>query len=166
MIIRNETAEDHAAIERVIVEAFRTAAHADYTEQFIVRALRAAAQLTVSLVAEIDGNVVGHVAASPVTISDGTDAWYGIGPLAVAPALHRRGIGSALMRRALDDLRSLGARGCVLLGNPEYYGRFGFKAEPTLVLPGVPAEYFQALPFTSTVPSGSVAYHPAFEARE
>ena len=120
-----------------------------------MHALRLAGALTLSLVAEKDSAVVGHVAVSPVAITDGTFGWYGLGPIAVAPEFQARGIGSALMRRALADLRALGARGCVLLGNPEYYGRFGFKADPSLVLPGVPPQYFQSLAFAMPMPSGT-----------
>ncbi|MEC4630073.1 N-acetyltransferase, partial [Bacillus safensis] len=87
--------------------------------------------------------LLGHVAVSPVTVSDGSTGWYGLGPISVLPARQGQGIGAALMRAAIDALRQQGARGCVLLGEPAYYGRFGFRAEPGLVLPGVPAEYFQ-----------------------
>lgn len=129
-----------------------------------MRALRGAGQLSVSLVAEADGAVVGHVAASPVTLSGGERGWYGLGPVSVTPAWQGRGIGSRLVRQALDVLRARGAAGCVVLGEPGYYGRFGFAAAPALVLPGVPPAYFQALAFAGAVPAGTVAYHAAFTA--
>ena len=165
LLIRAEEPGDIAAIDAVTVAAFRHAPHADHTEQFIVRALRDAGQLTVSLVAEQGGAIVGHVAVSPVTVSDGAEGWFGLGPISVLPAMQGRGIGAALMHHALDALQVLGASGCVLLGDPAYYARFGFKPVPTLVLPGVPPEYFQAITFGSSFPSGEVAYHEAFEAR-
>src|SRR4030066_1845957 len=78
--IRDETAADIPIIAEVTVAAFETLAISNHTEQFIIAALRAAKALTVSLVAELDGRVVGHIAFSPVIISDGTRNWYGLGP--------------------------------------------------------------------------------------
>lgn len=164
--IREENPSDIAAIDALIASAFHDAPHTSHTEQFIVRALREARQLTVSLVAEDCGSIVGHVAVSPIAISDGTPGWYGLGPISVVPARQGQGIGSELMSQALAALRNLGASGCVVLGKPAYYGRFGFRAEPGLVLPGVPPEYFQALPFRRDLPSGAVSYHDAFNAQE
>ena len=165
MNIRHERSSDVAAIEAVTVAAFRSAAHTDHTEQFIVRALRESGALSVSLVMEENDAVVGHVAASPVTISEGMSGWYGIGPLSVVPARQGAGIGSRLMQAALDALRSSGASGCVVLGDPGYYARFGFVAGPGLVLPGVPPAYFQVVSFNGSSPAGVVAYHEAFAAK-
>jgi putative acetyltransferase len=162
--IRNETAADVAAIEAVTIAAFLHAPHTSHAEQLIVDALRNAGQLTVSLVASADGTVVGHVAISPVSISDGATGWYGLGPISVAPEYQRRGIGSRLMREALRVLREHGAIGCVLLGEPGYYSRFGFRVDPNLTLPGVPVEYFQAISFGASYPQGIVSYHSAFNA--
>jgi len=164
MKIRKETPSDVDAIEAVTIAAFKHAAHTSHTEQFIVRELRKHGALSVSLVAEDRGVVIGHVAVSPVTISDGAAAWYGLGPIAVVPARQGSGVGAVLMAQALNELRTLGAAGCVVLGEPAYYSRFGFMAEPSLTLPGVPAEYFQALSFTGSLPSGVVSYHDAFAA--
>lgn len=164
--IRHEAPGDAATIEAVTVAAFLDAPHTAHTEHFIVRALRAAGQLSVSLVAEHDGVIVGHVAISPVTISDGATDWYGLGPVSVVPSHQGRGIGTQLVTQALAELRDRGAAGCVVLGEPGYYGRFGFEAAPQLMLPGVPPEYFQTLPFRGDLPSGDVAYHASFDARE
>lgn len=166
LIIRSETPTDHAAIEAVTVAAFLDAPHTDHNEQFIVAALRAAEALTLSIVAEVDAVVVGHVAVSPVSISGGVDRWFGIGPVSVIPRLHGRGIGTQLMRQALDELKKQGAAGCVVLGDPAYYKRFGFQNESGLVLPGVPPEYFMAVSFERTLPSGVVTYHSAFKAKQ
>jgi putative acetyltransferase len=163
--IRKETAADVAAIEAVTVAAFLHAPHTSHTEQFIVEALREAGQLTVSLVADAEGVVVGHVAISPISISDGAIGWYGLGPISVAPEYQRRGIGSRLMREALRVLREHGAAGCVVLGEPGYYWRFGFRVDPELSLPGVPPEYFQAVSFGASHPNGIASYHPAFNGR-
>ena len=163
--IRTETPADCDDIEALTASAFLNAPHTSHSEQYIVAALRSAGKLSVSLVAEADGSLIGHVAISPVSISDGTPGWFGLGPISVLPQYQRQGIGSRLMREALRILSERGACGCVVLGEPEYYGRFGFRADPDLVLPGVPAEYFQALPFDSSRPRGTVTYHEAFEAR-
>ncbi len=162
--IRKETSTDVAAIEAVTAAAFQNAAHTSHTEQFIVTALRNAGQLSVSLVADDHGAVIGHVAISPVTISDGTAGWLGLGPISVAPNYQGQGIGAQLMEQALAELRALGASGCVVLGEPDYYSRFGFKAEPSLVLPEVLPEYFQAILFSGSLPSGVVSYHESFAA--
>ena len=83
VLIRNETSADVSAIAEVTVAVFKTLAISNHTEQFIIAALRAAKALTVSLVAEVDGRIVGHIAFSPVTISDGSRNWYGLGPVSV-----------------------------------------------------------------------------------
>jgi len=166
VLIRSETPADREEIEALTASAFLNAPHTSHSEQYIVAALRSAGKLSVSLVAEADGGLIGHVAISPVSISDGTPGWFGLGPISVLPQYQRQGIGSRLMREALRILSERGASGCVVLGEPEYYGRFGFRADPNLILPGVPAEYFQALPFDSSRPRGTVTYHEAFEARD
>jgi putative acetyltransferase len=154
--IRSETATDIPAIAAVTAAAFLDSPHAGHTEQLIVDALRKAGQLSVSLVAELEGEVIGHVAVSPVSISDGTSRWFGLGPISVLPRHQGRGAGSKLMREALRILRDQGAAGCVVLGEPEYYGRFGFRRHTALTLPEVPREYFQAVSFSSSVPHGVV----------
>lgn len=165
MIIRREEPSDAATIEAVTVAAFKNSAHSDHTEQFIVRELRNAGVLSVSLVAEDGGMVIGHVAVSPVTISTGTSGWYGLGPISVEPVKQGSGIGTQLMQAALGELRSIGAAGCVVLGEPGYYSRFGFVADPGLVLPGVPPGYFQAMAFNGSLPAGTVSHHDAFAAK-
>ncbi|KAG0034841.1 hypothetical protein BGZ82_005586 [Podila clonocystis] len=162
--IRNEQQADIDIITHLTEVAFKTQAHSSTTEQFIVNALRRADQLTISLVAVVGDAIVGHVAISPVTISSGATGWYGLGPISVSPEHQGRGIGSKLVKASLAELRHLGGLGCVLLGNPAYYGRFGFKTEPNLVLSGVPPEYFQTLSFGRQLPSGTVRYHEAFDA--
>ena len=162
--IRNETDADANAIAEVTVAAFRTLAISHHTEQFIIAALRAAKALTVSLVAEVDGCVVGHIAFSPVTISDGSPNWCGLGPVSVLPERQRRGIGSALMREGISRLKDLGARGCCLVGHPEYYRRFGFQNIKGLFHEGVPEEVFFALSLDDPIPQGIVEFHAGFKA--
>lgn len=163
--IRNDSAGDFAKIHQVTELAFRDAPHTDHTEQFIVEALRRAEALTISKVAESDGEVVGHIAISPVTVSDGTVGWFGLGPISVLPQCQGLGVGSKLMKSALSDLESRCAAGCVVLGDAKYYGRFGFKVVEGLIFPGVPAEYFQAKSFNGRYPKGEVTYHEAFSAQ-
>lgn len=164
IIVRPETDADVNAISEVTVAAFRTLAISNQTEHFIVAALRAANALTVSLVAEMDGRVIGHIAFSPVTISDGTRNWYGLGPVSVLPEYHRQGIGKALILEGLAHLKKMNAQGCCLVGHPEYYRKFGFKNTAELVLEGVPPEVFFALSFDGCIPRGTVAFHTAFKA--
>jgi putative acetyltransferase len=164
--IRKETAADTTAIQAVTISAFLKAPHTSHTEQFIVEALRKAGLLTISLVADAEGTVIGHVAVSPVSISDFASGWFGLGPISVVPEHQGRGVGSRLMQEALRTLREQGAAGCVLLGEPGYYSRFGFRADPNLILPDVPPEYFQAISLDSSRPHGTVSYHEAFNARE
>ncbi|MBN1364724.1 MAG: N-acetyltransferase [Syntrophaceae bacterium] len=162
MIIRNETNADIEAISEVTMEAFNNLAISQNTEQFIIKALRAAGALTISLVAEIDGKLVGHIAFSPVTISDGSMGWYGLGPISVLPKHQNQGVGKALIREGLSRLKDMNARGCCLVGYPDYYRKFGFKNMPGLVHEGVPQEVFFALPFGKNIPQGKVMFHEGF----
>ena len=162
--IRQERPQDISTITALTAAAFASQEHSSHTEQFIVNALRRSQQLTISLVAVLDEDIVGHVAASAVTISSGAQGWFGLGPISVWPDRQGQGIGSALMQAALAELQQLGAMGCVVLGDPGYYSRFGFAVHPGLELPGVPPQYFQALSFGTALPQGTVQYHAAFEA--
>ncbi len=162
MIVRPEREGDIDAIRTLTETAFRTAPHADGTEHLIIDRLRAAGALTLSLVAEADGTIVGHVAFSPVSLSDGSRGWYGLGPISVDPARQGEGIGGKLIGEGLERLKALGATGCVLLGDPAYYSRFGFTPDTRLTLDGVPPEYFMRVAFSPVYGAGSVSYHPGF----
>ena len=162
MIIRKETTSDIEAITQVTIAAFKTLQISNQTEQFIIKALRNANALTLSLVAEVDGRVVGHIAFSPVTISDGSIGWYGLGPVSVLPEYQKQGIGESLVNEGLSLLKAMGGKGCALVGDPAYYKRFGFRNIPDLVHEGIPQEVFLALPFTEKVPQGMVIFHEAF----
>ena len=164
IVIRDEKRTDAARIGEVTIAAFKTLEISHHTEQFIITALRAARALTVSLVAEADGRIVGHIAFSPVAISDGTQGWYGLGPVSVLPEYQRRGIGKLLIREGLSRLRNKNAQGCCLVGHPDYYRKFGFANTPGLVVAGVPPEVFFALSFDGHTPQGTVAFHEAFRA--
>lgn len=163
MIIRNEISNDIKAIEDIILAAFTGLFSDNPTEHLVINELRKADALSLSLVAEVDEKVIGHVAFSKVTI-DGVDkGWYGLGPISVLPAWQRQGVGSALIYKGLAKLRTIGAGGCVLEGSPDYYQCFGFKSYPELVYELTPSpKYFMALPFGRTIPNGIVEYHKAF----
>jgi putative acetyltransferase len=164
IVIRSETDADVSEITEVTVAAFKTLEISNHTEQFIITALRATKALTISLVAEVDGRVIGHIAFSPLTISDGTRNWYGLGPVAVLPEYQQQGIGKALIREGLSRLKDMNAQGCCLVGHPDYYRKFGFKNVPGLVHEGVPQEVFFALSFDGHTPQGTVTFHHGFKA--
>ncbi len=162
--IRPERAGDEATIHALTEAAFREMEFSEGDEHHLVDGLRRDGDLALSLVAEDAERIVGHIAFSRVTISDGSPDWYGLGPVSVWPELHRRGIGSALIRRGIADLMVRGSHGVVLLGDPGYYSRFGFVHEPQLRYPGPPPEYFQCLLLEGTLPEGEIAFPPAFSA--
>lgn len=164
MILRNERAADIEAITEITITAFKNHPISNHTEQFIVKALRAAGALTISLVAEIDGQVVGHIAFSPITVSDGAKGWYGLGPVSVLPAYQKKGIGKALINKGLSMLRDMGGQGCALVGDSKYYRRFGFRNYTELVHEGIPQEFFLVLPFAEKIPKGTVVFHEGFKA--
>lgn len=165
IVIRKENEADIQAISAVTRAAFKNHPYSNNTEEFIVKALRNDNALTISLVAVADNKVVGHIAFSPVAISDGSPGWYGLGPISVLPELQRQGIGKSMMHEGLSFLKSLGAKGCVLVGDPEYYKRFDFRSIPDLVIDGVPQENILALPFDEDKASGVVTFHEGFCAK-
>lgn len=164
MMIREETDSDNEAIERVTTAAFENHPYSRGTEPFIIRALRAAGALPLSLVAEVEGRVVGHVAFSPVEIAGRSCGWYGLGPVSVLPGLQRQGIGKSLILEGLSRLKRSGAKGCALVGDPEYYKRLGFRNLPELIHEGIPQQYFLALPFGEDRAEGVVMFHEGFRA--
>ena len=164
MIIRNETKEDIEAISNITIAAFQNLQISNQTEQFIIHELREANALTISLVAEIDGQIVGHIAFSSVKISDGSKNWLGLGPISVMPNLQRQGIGKSLVNEGLSLLKAQGGKGCALVGDPGYYQQFGFRNIPGLIYEGVTQEVFLVLPFDKIIPQGTVIFHEAFSA--
>ncbi len=162
MTIRHEQIGDENEIDQIIMAAFANHPHSNQTEGHLVKGLRDGNALTLSLVADENGQLAAHIAFSPVQIDGAYQDWHGLGPVAVQPELQRQGIGSALINAGLERLRKLGSNGCVLLGEPEFYQRFGFRTDPRLRLDGVPPEFFLILPFQNAIPDGRVDYHPAF----
>ncbi|WP_058835651.1 GNAT family N-acetyltransferase [Luteimonas abyssi] len=163
MWIREETGDDLDAIRDVVRRAFVDAPGEGRLETRIVDALRADGALSVSLVAAIDGRIAGHAGFSPAHPARAAGDWYVLAPVAVAPADQGHGVGTALVSAGLRMLRERGARGCVVLGDPAYYARFGFRATPGFTLAGAPDGAFQALPFDASADEGGeVVLHPVF----
>ncbi|MDR0274192.1 MAG: N-acetyltransferase [Burkholderiaceae bacterium] len=164
--IRDEAADDLQAIAAVTMAAFHDMDISAHTEQFIIAALRDSGALAVSLVAWQEGRIVGHIAFSRVSISDGAADWYCLGPVSVLPECQGQGIGSALIGQGLTRLRRLNAKGCVLVGRPGFYSRFGFGRRDGLTYEGVPPEAFLALSLDGRWPQGEVKDHLAFRATQ
>jgi putative acetyltransferase len=112
----------------------------------------------------IENEVVGHVAFSPITIDGADVGWFGLGPVSVRPDLHGKGIGSAIIKEGMECLRIAGAKGCVVLGDPNYYRRFGFEPDRAIRFKGVPPEYFMRISLDGSLAIGGVAYHAGFSA--
>jgi putative acetyltransferase len=164
MDIRHELPPDQQAISRLTASAFAPMAYSDGSEPAIIDRLRKDGDLTLSLIAVVGGEIVGHIAFSPVLIGGNDRGWFGLGPVSVAIEKQRRGIGSALITSGLDWLRSQGANGCVLVGDPVYYRRFGFISDGKISYGGLPNELVQWVSFDGTSPAGVLIYRPAFAA--
>jgi len=160
--IRPEAPGDEETIFALTETAFEPMPFSDGDEQHLVNRLRTNGEMTLSLVAEDAERIVGHIAFSPLTISDGAEHWYGLGPVSVWPELQKQGIGGALIKHGISDLRQVGAHGIALIGSNIYYPRFGFVHEPQLTYSGGPAEYFQCLLLDGELPRGEVNFAPAF----
>ncbi len=158
IVIRSETDADIDAVTEVTVAAFKTLEISNNTEQFIIMALRAAKVLTVSLVAELDGRVIGHVAFSPVTISDGTPNWYGLGPVSVLPTYHRKGIGKSLIREGLSQLKDLNAAGCCVVGHPDYYRKLGSRMHQAFFMREYRKRCFSLCPSMDILPKARLIF--------
>lgn len=161
--IRPEEPGDADAIHHLTAIAFAPMPFSGGAEPEIIRVLRQAGDLTLSLVAEEDGSIVGHVAFSPVSIGGRHDGWFGLGPISVRPDRQRQGIGRALVDRGLSTLRARGARGCALIGNPDIYRRMGFESDGRLRYANLDARYVQRLVFDGEPPQGDLAFAPAFD---
>ncbi|SKA30800.1 GNAT family N-acetyltransferase [Consotaella salsifontis] len=161
MIIREEKASDAALLRALVARAFRTMPYSRHNEATLLADLRRAGALAPSLVAEEDGVLLGQIAFSPALIG-GRAGWLAMGPIAVEPRFQRQGIGSALVREGLRRLAERGDEGCVLVGDPAFYGRFGFRPVSSVVVDGVPEAFVLVLPLQDRMPSGEVGFHPAF----
>ena len=160
--IREPRDADGAAVEALIAAAFDPMPFSNGTEPTLPEALRRSGAAVVELVAERAGTILGQVVFSPVTLGGRPSRWHALGPVAVSPPVQRQGLGSRLIREGLARLRATGSEGCIVLGSPAYYPRFGFRPAPELAGEGTPAEFLMALSFGATWPDGVVAFHPAF----
>jgi putative acetyltransferase len=163
VVVRAETWSDHAAIRRVNEAAFPTAEEAN-----LVEALRRSGLVLLSLVAERDGVVVGHILFSRMWIdaARGPTDVVALAPMAIAPPDQRKGIGGGLIRAGLDALRAAGERAVIVVGHAEYYPRFGFSTGLTRSIESpFSSDVFMALelvPGALSGVSGRVRYPPEF----
>ncbi len=163
MQIREERPEDKTAIFDLTKAAFKPMPFSDGTEAEAIDRLRADGDLIWSFVAIEDAVVVGHIAFSPAFLTGSEDGWMGLGPVAVDPGRQQQGIGSRLIKYGLDVLRQNGAPGCVLIGDPKYYSRFGFIGDGRISYRNLPPENVQWLAFGAKKPSGVVTFSPGLE---
>jgi predicted N-acetyltransferase YhbS len=161
-VIRLEQTGDEAAIRDLTRRAFAPMPYAGGDEQDVIDRLRAGGALALSMVAVEDGRVIGHAALSPASHDSGASGWFALGPISVEPSLQGTGHGRALIQAAKTWLRGQGAQGCILTGNPRYYGRFGWVLAPQHTPDGEPAAYFQVLSLAADPPPGRFRFHPAF----
>ena len=162
ILIRPERAEDHGAIHDVTMRAFAPMPYTDGDEQELIGRFRDAGALALSLVAEKHDVVIGQITLTPAFAADGSAGWYALGPVSVEPELKHQGIGSQLIRAGIAWLNEQHAAGCILIGNPAYYSRFGFRPFPELTPDGMPAAYYQILPLSVQDPVVVVGFHPLF----
>lgn len=163
MQVRTERPADDAAIHELTFAAFAPMPFSSGTEAPIIRALRRSGDLTLSLVAEEDGEIVGHVAFSPVTIDGVHAGWFGLGPISVRADRQRQGIGKALISRGVELLRQQGAAGVAMIGNPEVYSRSGFASDGLLAYGDLDRRIVQRLVLSGLPPCGELKFAPAFD---
>ena len=160
IVLRPARAQDADAIEVLTLVSYFDVPGSTGREHQAVEALRADGALSLSWVAEHDGYVVAHLAASPVELSDGGRGWHALGPLAVGPGHRGHGLAGDLLRAALAQLQQDGAAGCVVVSPPRaLFLAAGFAPEPGLTLAGMPLlahGFGDRLP-----PLAEVTLHPA-----
>jgi putative acetyltransferase len=163
MVIRNESQGDAEAIHGLTERAFAPMRFSEGTEAGIIGRLRQAGDLILSLVAEENGRIFGHVAFSPVTINGRQCGWFGLGPISVEPKRQRQGIGKALIAEGLARLQQEGATGCALIGNPDVYRSSGFTGDGQLTYGDLDSRYVLRLVFSGEPPKGRLEFSPAFK---
>jgi len=166
MLMRNERTDDAPVISQIHYAAFKGhpmhAPGAEPLEPRIVEHLRAANALTLSLLAEVGGEAVGHVALSPAAVGEDRSGWLLLGPVGILPRFQGQGLGSELVREALRRMRRLDAVGVVLVGDPGFYARLGFDRVDGLTYQVVPDQYVLAACFGHKAPQGEIIAHEAF----
>lgn len=161
--IRNERSGDEGAIHALTAAAFAPMKFSNNTEARIVDELRREGNLSVSLVAEAGGDIIGHVAFSPVSIGEVRKGWFGLGPISVRADWQRRGVGKALIARGLERLAELDAAGCALIGDPAYYSRSGFESDGGLTYGDLDRRYIQRIVFSGPALVGELKFAAAFD---
>lgn len=162
ILIRPETTADQEAIWELTRSAFEGKPYASGDEQDLIDSLRRLGSLTVSLVAVDGTEIVGQITFSPASISSGEGTWFAIGPVSVAPKHQGKGIGGQLIAAGIKEIEKLGAWGCILTGDPNYYTRHGFVVTPDHCPPHEPAESFMLRIMGNRNPVGTFAFHEAF----
>jgi len=160
--IREESKADRAAIRQVTEIAFRNKPYTDGDEQDVIDRLRSSHALALSLVAVENDEILGQITFSPAIVEDDSKSWFALGPVSVTPSRQGEGIGSSLIKQGLAGIDSLGALGCILTGNPEYYKKFGFKLAPKNSPINESELYFQLKLLGGELPEGRFAFHRAF----
>ena len=163
MYIRKETSADADAIGLLTQKAFAPVPYSNGSEGQIIDQLRSDGDLILSLVMDDEGRIVGHIAFSPIQIDGKQDKWYCLGPICVAPDKQKQGIGKALIGEGLREIRALGSNGCILVGDPAYYGRLGFKSNGQLRYGELNPSLIQYRSFQGQVPKGVLTHATAFE---
>jgi len=160
--IRPERHDEAQAIHDLTRDAFAPMAFSDENDQHIPARLRAAGDLTLSLVAVTD-RVIGHVAFSPVTIADAQGDWYALGPISVEAPFQRQGIGTQLAKAGLAYLAEKRAAGCVLTGNPDVYVPMGFTTDHALSYGGLDPRNILYYAIDGSIPAGEITFAPALQ---
>lgn len=161
--IRPETTADTLTIYRLTEEAFAPMPFSEGDEADCVVKLRLDGDLSLSLVATADEKIVGHIAFSPVQLDGAPGKWIGLGPVSVWPRLQKRGIGSALIESGLNTFSNRDVAGCILIGDPTYYQRFGFIGDGRITYRSLPPQIVQWLAFGDEKPAGNVLFSPGLE---
>lgn len=163
MQIRPETPHDVDAIHHLTKQAFAPMPFSDGTEPDNIRTLRNHGDLTLSLIAEEGGEIIGHVAFSPVTLDGAHNGWFGLGPISVRVDKQKQGIGTALVHTGLKALKTQNANGCALIGNPAVYGPMGFKSNGLLHHGDLELRLVQHITFNGPAPTGTLQFAAAFD---
>lgn len=159
-ILRDERPSEIPTINKIAVAAFATKAYGDGTEGDLIDSLRRDGDLSLSLVADLNGVVVGRVSMSPATVGK-ADGWYGLGPVAVDTDHFKQGIGSTLIRTALGRVAEQGAAGVVLVGDPNYYSRFGFVKGGSVQYLNIEAKNVMVRTLNGPTATGVITFAPA-----
>ena len=156
-MLRTERPGDMLPVYELVSAAFGRPDEAE-----LVNRLRECGAAVVTMVEEEEYEFMGHLMLSPITIDGQEGPWLGLAPVAVHPDWQGQGIGSDLVREGLDTALEMDWKAVVVLGDPAYYGRFGFMSNARLTLDGVPPEYFMHVAFSPVYGGGTVTYHPGF----